>query len=115
MDENHAGVAHFRDRFSQTQVYFQPGREPCQSFLAVAGALANLLKNNVPNYLSNTSMTQLKRLGSILKPEVPVPGGGSVEGSLKHLTRGIKLSAKTRTALPLPGTQPPNSPKVYPH
>ena len=113
VDENHAGVAHFRDRFSQTQVYFQPGREPCQSFIAAAGASANLLKNNVPNYLSNTSMTQLKRLGSILKPEVPFPGG-SVDGSLKHLTEGLNLPAKTTTALPLPDTQPPNFPKVSP-
>ena len=90
-----------------------PDMTPADWVIAAACALVDLLKTNGPNSLSDTSLTQLECLGSILKPKVPVPGG-SVEGSLKHLTEGLNLPAKTTTALPLPDTQPPNFPKVSP-
>ena len=99
--------------FQKHKYISNPVVTPSNRVLAAAGALFNLLKTNVPNFLTDTSLTQIERLGSILKPEVPVPGGHA-DGNLKHLTRGINLSAKTTTALPLPGTQLRNFPRVFP-
>ena len=44
---------------------------PVNQVLSAASALANLLKTNVTNYLTNTSLFHIKRLGSILKRKVP--------------------------------------------
>ena len=99
--------------FHKNKFIYNPAVTPANQVLTAAGALADLLKTNVFNSFTDTSLIQIKRLGSILKPKVPVPGG-RVEGNLKNLTRGQNLSAKTTTALTLPSTQPPNFPRVSP-
>ena len=99
--------------FHKNKFIYNPAVTPANQVLTAAGALADLLKTNVFNSFTDTSLIQIKRLGSILKPKVPVPGGRA-EGNLKNLTRGQNLSAKTTTALTLPSTQPPNFPRVSP-
>ena len=99
--------------FHKHKYISNPSMTPADLVLAATGALAKLLTTKVPNSLTNTSMTQLGRLGSILKPEVPVPEGRA-DGNLKHLTVGLNVSAKITIALPPTGTQPPNFPRVSP-
>ena len=64
--------------FHKQKYISNPAVTPANRFLAAAGALDELLTTNVSNYLTYTSLSQLERLGSILNPEVPVPGGHSV-------------------------------------
>ena len=99
--------------FHKHKYISNPAVTPANRVLAATGALDNLLTTNVPNSLTNTYLTQIKRLVFILKPEVPVPGGRA-DGNLKHLTGGLNLSAKNTTALPLPRTKTPNFPRVSP-
>ena len=99
--------------FRKHKYISNPAVTPANHVLAVARNLADLLTTNVPNYFTNNSLTQIERLGPILKPEVLVPRGRA-DGNLKHLTGGLNFSTKTTIALPLPGTQPPNFPIFSP-
>jgi len=45
-----------------------PAITPADRVIAATGALADLLKRNIPHSFSETSLTQLERLGFILKP-----------------------------------------------
>ena len=80
--------------FHKQKYISNPAVTPANQVLSAAGALDKLLTTNVSNYLTNTSLTQLERLGSILNPEVPVPGGHAV---------GTKLGGRPR---PLRGLDP---------
>ena len=55
--------------FHKHKYISNPVVTPANWVLAAAGALSDLLTTNVPNYLTNTSLTHLNPLGSILKPE----------------------------------------------
>ena len=61
--------------FRKHKYISNPALTTSDRVLAAVGALSDLLKTNVSNSHTNTSLTQLNRLGSILKPEVPVPRG----------------------------------------
>ena len=59
--------------FHKHKYISNPDVTPADRIIAAAGALAKLLTGNLPQSLNDTSLTHMERLGSILKPEVPVP------------------------------------------
>ena len=58
--------------FHKHKYISNPDVTPADRIIAAARALATLIKGNLTQSLNDISLTHLERLGSILKPEVPV-------------------------------------------
>ena len=86
---------------------------PANRIIADAGALAKLLTVNLPQSLNDTAITHMERLGSILKPEVPVPKTQSP----RIVATRLKLKAATSALgppnihIPPPRVSPPLPPQ----